>query len=173
MSFSAIPCYTSQAIPGKSYSWESSSKLSHTIPSYSRLFLAIPCNISYAIPGTAIPHNFTLFQAIPWIVLFHAIPYYSLLFHAIHLVPFLERLFLGNLFQADPYYYMLFQGMPCYSMQYILCYSLGSYSTQYHVIPCYNLNSVVPCYSSYSVLYISCYSLKPIPRNVMLFLGIP
>ena len=63
-----ISCYSR-----KGYSWESSDKLTHTVPCYSRLLLAIPYNISCAIPWTAIPHNFTLFQVIPWIVLSHAI----------------------------------------------------------------------------------------------------
>ena len=104
LSFSAIPCCTSHATPEKLF-LENLFQADHTIPSYSRLFLTIPCNISYAIPGTAFPHNFTLFQAIHWIVLFHAIPHYSLLFHATHLMPFLTH--------TIPCYSRVFLAIPC------------------------------------------------------------
>jgi hypothetical protein len=53
-------------------------------------------------------------------------------------------------------------------MQHILSYPLGSYSTQFHVILNYTLNSITPCYSM-SFSAIPCYTSHAIPER--LFLG--
>ena len=76
---------------------------------YSMLLCAIPCYACHAIASNTSPWHFSVF---------HVIPCYSMLFHTVHIMPFLE-----TLFDAVPYYSTLFHIIPCHSILYILRYN--------------------------------------------------